>query len=448
MLFAIMIPIAIQNGITSFVNMVDNIMIGTVGTDQMSGVAIVNQLLFVFMITNFGAIAGASIYSAQFYGQKNNDGIRNAFRFKIVISAILLVVSLSILAFFDEQLISLYLHEGGETGNIQQTLLYGKQYLQIMLIGLVPFCIVQSYSGTLRETGQTIVPMVAGIVAVITNLIINYILIYGKFGAPALGVQGAAIGTVVARFIELFIVAGYAHRTPNKNKFIQGVYKNFSIPKDLFKGILKTGTPMLLNEIFWVFGFTLLVQFYSTKGLAVVAAININSVITNVFNIVYIAIGSSVAIIIGHHLGAGDFKLAKQSAYKVIFFAFSLHILIGTCLFFFAPVFPQIYNTTDEVKEIATQLIRVVSFMMPIYACIHSSFFTIRSGGKTLLTFLFDFVFMWVISIPLAFFLTRYTDISIIPLYIAIQTVDLIKLFVAVSIVKTGVWLKDIVKGL
>ncbi len=446
MLLTIMIPIAIQNGITNFVNLIDNIMIGTVGTDQMSGVSIVNQLIFVFVLTIFGAISGAGIFTAQFYGQKNQRGIRNAFRFKLVISSIFLIISLIVFKTLDQQLISLYLHEGGETGDIQKTLEYGRQYLSIMVIGLIPFTIVQCYSGTLRETGQTLVPMKAGVVAVVTNLVINYILIYGKFGAPALGVQGAAIGTVVSRFVELFIVVYWTHKNTDKNEFIKGVFRGFHIPKDLAKGILKTGFPLLINEILWVVGFTMLIQFYSTKGLAVVAAFNINSVITNVFNIVYIAIGNSVAIIIGHHLGARNFELAKLSALRTILFTFVLHIFVGMILFVAAPLFPEIYNTTDEVKQIATNLIRVVSVMMPIYASIHCSFFTIRSGGKTIVTFIFDCVFMWGVSIPLAFCLTRFTELPILYIYMIVQSVDFAKLAFGLFLVNKGIWLSDIVK--
>ena len=162
MILAIAIPIMIQNGITNFVGMLDNIMVGKVGTEQMSGVAIVNQLLFVFNLCIFGAVSGAGIFGAQFFGQDNHEGVRDTFRFKIVLCAIIVGISLIIFLIFGKSLISMYLHEGSDVGDIKLALHYGEIYMRIMLIGLIPFTIIQVYAGTLRETGQTLLPMLAG----------------------------------------------------------------------------------------------------------------------------------------------------------------------------------------------------------------------------------------------------------------------------------------------
>ncbi len=448
MLLRIAFPIMIQNGITNFVALLDNIMIGAVGTDQMSGVSIINQLIFVFNLCIFGAISGAGIFGAQFYGQGNHEGVKHSFRFKLVISTVITVLGITVFILFGEKLASFYMHEGGKTGNIAATMGYSMDYLKIMLIGLFPFAVEQCYSGTLRETNETVVPMKAGMAAVIINLILNYILIYGKLGAPMLGVKGAAIATVIARIVECSIIVTWTHRHKEKNNFIVCAYRNFTIPVSLVKKIIIKGTPLLLNECLWAAGMAMLTQSYSVRGLSVVAALNISSTIGNLFNIMFIAVGSAVAIIVGQHLGAGKFDEAIDAAGKIIFATFVGNVIIGCVLFILAPLFPMIYNTSEEVRNLAAGFIRVIACMMPVQAVLHSTYFTIRSGGKTFITFLFDSTYVWVVSIPLAFVLSRYTLLGIVTVYLICQMVDLIKLGIGMIMLKKGIWLSNIVTEL
>ena len=287
------IPIMIQNGITNFVNMLDNIMVGQVGTEQMSGVAIVNQLIFVFNLCIFGAVAGAGILGAQFFGSGNHDGVRHTFRFKLYICLAISALGLLIFRGRGGDLIQLYLHTGSETGDIQATLEYGRQYLAVMMAGLIPFALVQAYSGTLREGGETMVPMIAGIAAVLVNLVGNYILIFGKLGAPVLGVQGAAIATVLSRFVELGIIVIWTHTHKERNPFIVGAYRSPYIPGQLVRQILITGMPLLINEALWSGGMATITQCYSVRGLAVVAGINIANTLINVLNVVFLSLGNA-----------------------------------------------------------------------------------------------------------------------------------------------------------
>lgn len=441
----ITIPIILQNGITNFVGLLDNIMVGQVGTDQMSGVAIVNQLLFVFNLSIFGGISGAGIFTAQYYGKGSHDGVRHTFRFKMLTCIFLAVIGLGILYVWNEPLIGMFLHDGSSTGNAEETLHYGMDYMKVMLIGLLPFAINSAYTSTLRETGETVLPMKAGIAAVLVNLCLNYVLIFGKLGAPELGCVGAAIATVVSRFVECGIVIIWTHTHSKKNPFIVGAYRSLKIPMPLVKKILVKGSPLMLNEFLWSLGMTLLTQNYSTRGLATVAALNISNTINNVFNVIYIALGSTVAIIIGQHLGANRMEEAKKEDTQLIAFSVASCFVVGAALILIAPLFPQLYNTTDEVKELAKDLIYVVAVMMPINAFLHSTYFTLRSGGKTVITFFFDSVFVCCISVPAAYVLAHYTKLPIVLLYVLIQSLDLIKCIVGFILVKKGVWLHNMV---
>ncbi len=447
MVLAVAVPIMIQNGITNFVNLLDNIMVGQIGTEQMSGVAIVNQLMFVFNICIFGGVSGAGIFTAQYHGCGDHKGVRDTFRIKLLICFAITAAGMIIFFFQGKQLISLYLHDAGETGSLEATLGYADKYLRVMMIELIPFAVIQAYSGTLRETGETMLPMKAGIAAVLVNLMLNYILIFGKFGAPALGVEGAAIATTVSRFVELGIVAGWTHRHKAAHPFIEGAYRSLKIPGDLAIKILITGAPLMLNETLWSFGQAILMQCYSVRGLNVVAAFNISSTISNVFNVVFIALGNAVGIIVGQLLGAGKLEEAKDTDRKLIFFSTAGCVAIGLLMAVFSPLFPMLYNTEEDIRQLATKFIMVSSACMPMHAFVNVAYFTLRCGGKTLITFFFDSVYVWLVNIPLAYVLSRYTGMHIIPLFFCCQLIDIVKCMIGFVLVKKGIWMNVIVKS-
>lgn len=445
MVLAIAVPIMIQNGITNFVGLLDNIMIGQIGTEQMSGVAIVNQLLFVYNLCLFGGVSGAGIFTAQYFGQKNQEGIRQTIRFKMWLVTLITLITVVLLLFAGDSLIALYLQGDGTAKSAADTLRYGKEYLQIMLPGLIPFMLVQIYASTLRECGQTVLPMKAGVIAVIVNLVFNYILIYGKFGAPALGVRGAAIATVISRCVEAAIVLIHTHRHREQNPFVEGLYSTLKVPASLTGKIIIKGMPLLLNETLWAAGMATLTQCYSIRGLNVIAALNISNTINNIFNIVFIALGESVAIIVGQLLGAGKMDEARDTDNKLIAFSVFSCILVALVMLLPARLFPLLYNTNDEARALATYFIILTAVFMPQNAFLHTSYFTLRSGGRTIITFLFDSVFIWCVSVVIAFCLSRYTALPVVAVYVFVQMGDWIKCVIGFVLVKKGIWLQNIV---
>lgn len=445
MTLSIAIPIMIQNGITNFVGLLDNIMIGRVGTEPMSGAAIVNQLIFVYNLCLFGGVSGAGIFTAQFFGQQNHDGIRQTVRFKLWTVTVITALATFIFTAFGSDLIRLYLQGNGSAESAAATLHYGRQYLLIMLAGLPPFMLVQAYSSTLRECGQTMLPMKAGITAVFINLILNYVLIYGKCNMPALGVQGAAIATVISRYAEAAIVLIHTHAHKERNPFVAGLYASPKVSLSLTRNILVKGMPLLTNEALWAAGMAMLAQCYSVRGLHVIAAQNISNTINNVFNIVFIALGDAVAIIVGQLLGAGKMKEARDTDTKLIAFSVLSCTGVALVMLLLAPVFPMLYNTENEVRRLAIHFIMATALFMPQNAFLHTSYFTLRSGGRTLITFLFDSVFIWCVSVPIAFVLSRFTELPVITVYVMVQLGDLIKCAIGFILVKNGSWMRNIV---
>lgn len=445
MVLAVAVPIMIQNGITNFVGLLDNIMVGQIGTEQMSGVAIVNQLMFVYYLCIFGGLAGAGIFTAQYFGQKDDEGIRHTFRYKFWMALILTLGALFVFLGLGEYLIQMYLKGSSDGGDPIAALSYGMLYMRVMLFGLPAFMFVQIYVSTLRECGETVVPMKSGITAVFVNLFLNYLLIYGKFGLPALGVVGAAIATVVSRYVEAAIVIFWTHNHKETNRFIVGIYKTLKVPGHLTLKFFIKGAPLLINEALWSSGMATLTQCYSIRGLSVIAGLNIANTINNVFNVVFIALGDAVAIIIGQLLGAGKMEEARDTDNKIIAFSVCCCIGVAALMICIAPLFPQIYNTTEDVKALAVQFIIAQAIFMPQAAFMHATYFTLRSGGKTIVTFLFDSVFVWCVSVPVAYGLSRMTSIPVIAIFAMVQISDWIKCVIGFVLVKKGVWLQNIV---
>ena len=443
--FGVAVPIIIQNGISNFVSLLDNVMVGQVGTIPMSGVSIVNGLLFVFNLSIFGASSGAGIFTAQFYGSRDDDGVRHTFRFKLLACAALSLVGAAIFLLGGDRLIGLYLTGEGDAADAAGAMEHGLKYLSVMLWGFLPFAVSNAYSSTLRETGETFVPMVGGIAAVFVNLGLNYVLIFGHFGAPAMGVEGAAVATVISRFVELAIVAGWTHAHTERNGFIVGAYRSAYIPGRLLKSIVVKGMPLLVNEFLWSTGVAVMNQCYSTCGLDVVPAMNICSTLFNLGSVVYLSMGNSVGIIMGQMLGAGHSEAEVRDANrKLIAVSITSGVVFGGLMAAVSGLFPGIYNTTDAVRHLASQLIWISAVMMPFGSYLNATYFTLRSGGQTFVTFLFDSCFMWVFCVPLAFCLSRFTGLAILPLYAICQGTDLIKCVIGTVMLKQGKWIQNL----
>ncbi len=442
----IAVPIMVQNLITNFVALIDNIMVGQVGTEQMSGVAIVNQVFFVFNLTLFGALSGAGIFCAQFFGKKDYEGVRHTFRFKLMTAAAICLIGTVIFLLFGESLISMYLHNSEEDIDLELTFNCAKEYMSIMLIGLIPFALEQAYSSTLREGGTALPPMVAGIAAVVTNTLLNYLLIFGIGIFPVMGIRGAAIATVISRFVQVGIVVVWTHLNAKRLGFVKGLYRSMRIPSELTKRILVKGLiPLTANEALWSAGVAALTQCYSIRGIDVVAGLNISSTVVNLFNVLFIAFGSGVSVVIGQLLGANDLKGAKEAAPKLIFFSGALCVVVGSIMAAFAGLFPQAYNTTDAVRSLATAFIVISAIWMPIHGILHATYFILRAGGKTVITFMFDCGFSWLVSVPLAFVLANFTALDIISVYFIVQGVEIVKGIIGGILIGKGVWLSNIV---
>ena len=444
---ALALPLLLQNAVSTFVNLLDNLMVGRIGTESMSGVSIVNQLLFVYNLCLFGGTGGAGIFGAQFFGRGDQNGIRHTLRFNILLCAGFTVLAVALLSLIPDTLIGAFLHETESGGDLALTLAEGKAYLRVMLFGLPAFCLTTAYVSILRVTGDNRLPMKASIAAIFVNLVFNYLLIYGKLGFPVLGVRGAAIATVMSRYVELGLILLGTHGRKNAPEFIRTLYRGFSIPGQLAGQIVRKGMPLLVNEMFWSLGMTMLTQCYSYRGLDAVAALNINSTVLNLFNTVIFTMGNTVGIVIGNLLGAEEYDRARDYCPKLAALSCTASAAVGAVMFLIAPYAPRLYNTTPEIMALAASLMRICACMLPVHAVVNAAYWTIRAGGRTYITMLSDSVFTWVVSVPLAWTFIHLTALPLVEAYLFVNLAEFIKMAIGIILLRRGIWVRNIVTG-
>ncbi len=463
----ILLPLVAQQGITSFVNLLDTLMVGSLGEETLSAVGVVNQILMVFNLTIFGGLSGVSIFGSQFAGKNDVDGMRQSFRAKLYFCAFVCVAGISLLALMGDRFIAMFME--GEM-NSQSVALTAEalaervafasrqahDYLMIMLWGLPAFALSQAYAGSMREMGKTVATMVGSVIAILTNLVLNFLLIFpvrelNVFGltftmwGAGMGVRGAALATVISRFVEMAFVLTYAHLHQNRYVFLRGAFRNGYVPLSLLKRIAITGTPLLANEVLWSLGMTFINQCYSRRGMTALAALNITSTAWNLFCIIMFAMGNAVSIMVGQYLGRGDKKGARDVDTKLLFITVVSHLVLGGLLALVAGMIPNLFNVTEEARALAKQTLVIAGLSLPIHAFLHATYFTIRSGGKTVVTFLFDSVYTWCVPAVLAYLLSHYTQANVVTMYFCIQFIDVVKLVIGLFMLKSDFWANNVV---
>lgn len=447
MVLSLAIPIMLQNGITNAVGLVDSIMVGSLGTEAMTGVSIAGQLIFVFNLAIFGAMSGPGIFGAQYYGSNDIEGVRNVFRIKLWAAVACAILGIGVFLGFDKFLIGLYMT--GNTAKIDPalTLAYSSSYLKIMLIGFIPFSLVQVYATSLRENNESVIPMVAGMASVVTDVVFNYLLIFGKFGFPQMGVEGAAVATVIARFAEFAIIVVWSHASSGRFPFIKKIYSTILVPKRIIGPIAKKSVPILLNEFMWAGGMAALTMCYSMRGEEYVSALSIQSALCNLLNVVFVALGHAVGIIVGQMLGANEFERAKKDSVKLMWFSGGVCIVLTVLLWLFSAKFPMFYDTEDYIRAHATKFIRITALFFPVQGFLNALYFTLRSGGKTLITFLFDSIYTWCVPVLACFLICKLTNLDVFYVFLIIQCADIIKVIIGYIMIKKGIWISNIVSG-
>lgn len=432
---AIAIPFMLQQLITSSVNLLDNLMVGQLGDAAIAGVAAANRY---YMIANFGifGVGGAmSIFLAQYFGAKDEEHVKQTFRYGIL-SAYVIVTPFIILGYlFPTQILSFFTND-------LEVIQMGTDYLKLAILTYIPMALSMTIGNAMRSLGETKVPMYSSIVAILTNAFFNYVLIFGHFGFPAMGVAGAAYGTIIARIVEagIFLVV---------TKHLDFMFKTavrdlFKISKKLAKAITIKAVPLTANEIFWSSGMSILFMFYSTRGKEVMAGMSISGSVADLFFTLFGGMAVATTVVVSQVLGANKLEEARSNAYLMIRFSMMLAVVLGLLMFGFSYIAPNFYNVTDYSRETATTFLRIMSFMFWIYMTNAQCFFILRAGGDTKSTLLMDSVFMWTVNLPAVGLVTYLTGWNVYALYLVGQSTDFLKLIIAYGLVRKEKWVKNL----
>ena len=289
--------------------------------------------------------------------------------------------------------------------------------------------------------------MTAGIISVLADVLLNWLLIYGSLGFPKLGIRGAAIATVIARYLEMAVLLTWTYARRQDHPFINDLWRTLRIPREICRQMIVKTIPIFINELFWAAGIAALTQCYSLRGLEVVAGINISNVLCNLLNVAFVSLGYAVGILVGQSLGAEEFDRAKRESFVLTWFTALISAMLTGVLVALSGVFPQLYDTTDEVRSLASGFIIITALFFPVQGILNALYFTLRSGGRTLITFAFDSVFSWVVTLPLALLLCLLTDLPILAVFAIVQATDFFKIAIGIIMIRKGIWITNLTQG-
>ena len=438
-LMLLAIPIILQSLVTASLNLLDNLMIGSLGENEIAAVGISNQFYMLYYYTIMGITLGAGIFMSQFWGKKDVTSIHKFLGISLVVGMISTIFFAILAFFFPEMIMKIFIDE-----NI--VIEQGVAYLKMVALSYIFTTISLAYAAALRSIGQTKIPMYGSLVGLVFNGILNYIFIFGKFGAPVMGVAGAALGTTVSRFMELAFILFIIYKNKNvvAGKILQLLDFNFNLVKRYFI----TATPVVFNDVMWIAGITAYFIAYSKLGINATATMQIANTINNVFNIFGIGIASASAILIGNKIGAGKEEDAKEDAVKISVFGVLVGIIIGILFFVLAPFIAMLFKITPETYNNVIFVLRIMAIVLPLrFFGITQIIGVLRGGGDVMYAIVTELVAVWLIGVPLSFVGAVYFKLPITIVYILVCLEEPFKAIATYPRLRSGKWIKNLVKN-
>ena len=431
----IALPVMLSGFVTFLVSFLDNIMVGTVSNEAVSGVYAANQVTYLYNLAIFGLLEGAGVFIQQFTGKKDYDRIRDCYRFKIISSFIFLLIIIPIIYIFGHHLVWQYCKS-----DTNRNLIFNEamDYLRLIAISYIPFTIGYIYSTTYREMGLTKYAMYSSIVALVVNTILNLVFILGlKQGA-----KGAAYATIISRICEMLFLIGLSRL--KKFLFFRNVFKPFKFEKGIVKKILSKSYLLFINEIGFALGNILQTLAFSQRD-GVLAAISVLTTISNIITILIQGLSVGIGVIVGQDLGQGDFVKARDDNKKLSFLGIYLSLFTGLILVATSFVLPNIFKEIDnEQKKIATKLIIIYGVLLFANCLSIIYYYTLKAGGRTFETLILDTGFMLVVYVPVSWILAMATNLNIIYIYLIVRGLDILKSVLGFILVKRGKWLQNL----
>ncbi len=426
------LPLMLQQLITVSVNLIDNLMIGTLGNDAISAVAVVNKYYMIASMAVTGLTAAGAVFVAQFFGAGNASSMKKSYSSMMTASVAVTAVFMMIGFFFMQPILCYFTNEESV---IAQSVLY----MQIVLLSYLPYAITLCLYSTIRAIGDTKTPFFCSIIPVVTNTFLNYCLIFGNFGLPQLGIRGAAIATLTARLLECVVIVFIYHH--KEYPFRSSLLSYIKVDMKITKQVLSKAAPLMTNEMLWSFGMATLFKFYATRGADVMSGFSIAGTISDLFFTLFAGMAAASTVLISTPLGADRIEEAKSNAYRLIGFSAGLAAVFGVMMYSSSLLVPVLYSRVSaDAQSCAKVFIRVQSCLFWLYMATTQCYFILRAGGDMKHTLMMDSGFMWTVMIPVVGCVTYLTSATYIWIYLSAQAADFIKLIFAFHLVFKEKW--------
>jgi putative MATE family efflux protein len=435
-LFALSIPIMFQNLINSFVNMLDTVMIGRLGTVEIAAVGLGNQVFFLFNMVLFGICSGSTIFTAQFWGKQDIPGIRKNAGLCLILSMGVAVIFTGLVFGNSEEIIAIYSID-------PDVIRVGGQYLKTLAPSYIPFSISFVFILTLRSVERVKLAMVSTVIALTINMILNYVFIFGMGPVPAMGVTGAAIATVIARYTEttILISVSYARRYPMAGTLRE--FTGFNSP--FVSRFFRIAAPVVLNETMWALGITIQNIIFARNHTDAIAAFNITNTVSQLTWVIFIGLGNGVAVLIGKKIGEGAEQSARDYARRIAVFAPLLAAAAAMILFPVSRLLPFIFNVNANVLSIASIMFIILCCSYPFRAFNMTLIVGVcRSGGDTVFCVLYEMIFMWGLSLPLGAVMSFIVHAPVWVVFLCLASEDVFKAMLGQWRLRSGKWLHDV----
>ena len=413
------VPLMLQALVVNSVTLVDNLMIGELGDAALSGVSSANRYYIIVNYCSTAISAAGIIFLSQYYGAQNENKMKECFRILTIFSLLTGAVFVFLARFFPEQILRFIIDD-------DEVVRLGGMYLKLCCLSYLPTIVSVCIGASMRALGRPKVPMLISIFSVLLNVAFDYVFIFGRFGLPALGVEGAAVATLLARLIEmiLYIFALHASDMPFKTR----ITEFFRFEPVLMKRILSKAGPLLINEFLYTFGNTFLLKCYSFRGVSVNTAYTMTLTVQDLFFVLFSGMATATSVLIGIPLGAGELEKAKDNGYKLFVFSLLLSLLFGSVMFGVSFLFPVLYrNVSEDALYLAERFLKVNSLFFIAFTFNTQTYFTLRAGGQTRQTMVMDSVFMWSVMIPTVYILDYHTAIPVVIVYMIGQGTEFLK---------------------
>ena len=438
-LLRIAIPIALQNFISNGLNLIDVMMIGQLGDTSVAGVGLANEISFVLSMVAFGIASGGSIFAAQYWGKKDIPSLRKVLGISLLVGIVVSLIFTLIASLFPEKTLAIYTSDPA-------VIKVGSNYLRQIGIFYTPWMISYIFSVTHRSTQNVKLPILVSFLALGLKTTINYLLIGGHLGFPALGVQGAAIATMISRTVEItcMLLFTYLGKTPLAANFKE----LFHIEIPFLKRFFKITVPVVLNETMWSLGITTYSMIYAHIGTESIAAYNIAHTIDNLMFVLFMGIGNACAIMVGNNIGAGDEKTAESYAKRSLVVAIAVGVVVGMFQIGISRGLLSLYKVSDLSKSYAISILLISGLAYWLKSANMIIFVGIlRSGGDTKYGLLLELFSMWGIGVPLALLGGFVFHLPVYYVYLLALSDEAVKAVIGMRRVFSRRWINNLVKG-